>query len=226
LAAPLMAKDKLIGVAEVINRKDGEAFDEEDLKLFSAFCRLVAMAIENARIHQLELDKQRIEQQLEAAKFIQQSFMPETFPTSPQGVFEVSAKSMAAASVGGDFFDFVEFDQRTLGVSIGDVSGKGIPAALFMARLVSDFRLFAQIRKQPAPLLEALNKALCDRSRRGMFVTAQYGILDASTGKFVFANAGHLPIIRIHSKTSEIELLNQDGGIPLGISTDIHLNQG
>ncbi|MCB0287342.1 MAG: GAF domain-containing protein, partial [Calditrichaeota bacterium] len=82
LAAPLKVRDKLIGVAEVINRNDGNAFDEDDLNLFSAFCRQVAMAIENARVHQLELDKQRIEQQLEAAKHIQQSFMPESLPKS------------------------------------------------------------------------------------------------------------------------------------------------
>lgn len=217
LAAPLKVRDRLIGVAEVINRKDGKAFDTDDLKLFSAFCRQVAMAIENARIHQLELERQRIAQQLEAARHIQQSFMPETFPVSPEGRFTLAAKSLAAAEVGGDLFDFVEIDAGRLGVSIGDVSGKGIPAALYMARLVSDFRLHAQSAPQPARLLETLNRALVPRSRRGMFVTFLYGVLDGASGRFSFANAGHLPPLRI-AANGRIELLEEGGGIPLGIT--------
>ncbi|MFQ5770918.1 MAG: PP2C family protein-serine/threonine phosphatase, partial [bacterium] len=197
LAAPLMVKDKTIGVAEVINRVDGKAFDEEDLELFSTFCRQVAMAIENARMHQLELEKQKLEQQLEAAKFIQQSFMPESFPDSPEQRFSVTAKSLPAASIGGDFFDFIEIDKDTIGIAVGDVTGKGIPAALYMARLVSDFRIYTQIHKYPAQVLKALNKILVERSRRGMFVTFQYGLLNAASGKFVYANAGHIPFLRI-----------------------------
>ncbi|MCB9068939.1 MAG: SpoIIE family protein phosphatase [Calditrichae bacterium] len=233
LAAPLKVRDKLIGVAEVINRNDGNAFDEDDLNLFSAFCRQVAMAIENARVHQLELDKQRIEQQLEAAKHIQQSFMPESLPKSADRQFEVAARSLAAASVGGDLFDFMEFGEQLLGVTIGDVSGKGIPAALYMARLVSDFRLFSQTHRDPAELMAILNKALTERSSRGMFVTFFYGVLYADNGKFCYANAGHLPLIHIESETGEIQQYQKVSGIPLGVVPNflfeqhtIRLNKG
>lgn len=221
LAAPLKVRDKLIGVAEVINRTDGRAFSEDDLELFSAFCRQVAMAIQTARIHELELEKQRIEQQLEAAKFIQQSFMPEALPTSANRKFEVAATSIAATAVGGDLFDFVEIDAQTLGVSVGDVSGKGIPAALFMARLVSDFRLHSQRISDPEQLVAVLNKALVERTRRGMFVTFLYGILDAASGDFSFANAGHLPPVYVHGDTGAVELLPAESGIPLGIAPDM-----
>jgi sigma-B regulation protein RsbU (phosphoserine phosphatase) len=225
LACPLKVKDKIIGVAEVINRTDGEAFNEEDLELFSTFCRQVAMAIENARIHHLELEKKKMEQQLEAAKFIQLSFMPKDYPVSAKKQFEVAAKSLPAISVGGDFYDFFEFNEDTIGFTVGDVSGKGIPAALFMARMISDFRLYTKLHHDPAKVLSVMNKDLFARSRRGMFVTSLYGVLMASTGEFIFANAGHLPFIRVPEKGQELELLNSGKGIPLGIKPQFMVDQ-
>ena len=217
LAAPLMVKDKIIGVAEVINRQDGNAFTEEDLELFSTFCRQVALAIQNARVHQLEIDRQRIEQQLEAAKFIQQSFMPETFPDLPDQQFEVAAISRAAAAVGGDFYDYFEFNNGTTGFALGDISGKGIPAALYMARMVSDFRLYTQLHYTPTRVFGVLNDALAERSQRGMFVTTIYGVLNTTTGDFLFANAGHLPLIKMNGTDGSVELLENGAGVPLGI---------
>jgi len=225
LACPLKVKGRIIGVAEVINRIDGKVFDEEDLELFSTFCRQVAIAIENARMHQLELEKKKIEQQLEAAKFIQQSFMPKDLPVSVDKQFEVAAKSLAATSVGGDFYDFFEFNPNTIGVTVGDVSGKGIPAALFMARMISDFRLYTQLYQDPSRVLEVLNRDLFARSRRGMFVTSIYGVLLASTGEFIFANAGHLPYIRVNRNKKDLELFDSGKGIPLGIKPQYSVNQ-
>ncbi len=225
LAAPLMIKNKIIGVAEVLNRLDGQAFNDDDLELFSTFCRQVAMAIEHARMYKLKLERQKLEQQLESAKFIQQSFMPESFPHSPHQKFSVAAKSLPAASVGGDFFDFIEFSDNTIGVAIGDVTGKGVPAALFMARFVSDFRINTQIYKYPSQVLKALNKILVDRSRRGMFVTFQYGILNASDGTFTYANAGHIPFIRIYANSGQLELLKEGESEPLGIAPGIKIQE-
>lgn len=218
LAAPLKVQDKIIGVAEAINRIDGKAFNEEDLDLFSTFCRQVALAIQNAQIHRLEIEKQKMAQQLEAAKFIQQSFMPAAFPENPQRKFEVAARSMAATEVGGDFYDYLEFENNRVGFTLGDVSGKGIPAALFMARMVSDFRLFAQIHDTPLKVMSVLNNAIVERSQRGMFVTSLYGILDTESGKFTFSNAGHLPLIHVSGEDSTVTLLHGGKGIPLGIA--------
>ena len=225
LAAPLKVKDKTIGVAEVINRMDGEAFNEDDLELFSTFCRQVALAFENARIHKLELDQQKIEQQLETAKSIQQSFMPEDYPTSPDQRFQIAAKSIEASSVGGDFYDFIEFNDNSIGFSVGDVSGKGIPAALFMARMVSDFRLYTQIYREPSHVLNVLNNVLFERTHRGMFVTTLYGILNPTTGEFVYSNAGHHPIIKISGNGQNVKLMNNSSGIPLGIKSDYNFEQ-
>lgn len=223
LAAPLKVRDRIIGVAEVINPVDGRAFNDDDLNLFLTFCRQVAMAIDSAQMHQFMLEKQRLEQELESAKFIQQSFMPESFPDAPELPFSIFARSLPAQSVGGDFFDFIQFDDETIGVAVGDVTGKGVPAALYMARLVSDFRSLVQKFSEPDKVLFSLNELLVDRSRRGMFVTCQYGVFDASDGTFTFANAGHIPFIRIRSNGHKPELLEGGKTIPLGIAPTFNL---
>jgi len=224
LAAPLMVKDKIIGVAEVINHLDGKPFDNDDLDLFSTFCRQVAMAIENTRMHKFKMEQQRLQQELESAKIIQESFMPESLPNLGNPKFSIAAKSLPAAMVGGDLYDFIEFDSNTLGVTVGDVTGKGVPAALYMARLVSDFRQHAQRSRLPSAVFKSLNRLLVERSRRGMFVTMQYGILNAEDGKFIYSNAGHIPYIKISSKR-KIELLSSAKTIPLGIAPELEFRQ-
>lgn len=217
LAVPLIVKDKVIGVAEVINRLDGEAFDEENLDLFSTFGRQVALAIENAKMHKLMLERQKFEQQLEAARIIQESFLPQRAPTDQKNRFRVAGKSIAASSIGGDFFDFIEFDENTLGMVMGDVAGKGIPAALYMARLVSDFRFQTQIERDPAQILAKINNLLVERSRRGMFVTLQYLLLDTPTGTIKLASAGHLPMLKIKNRGKKCIIVNGQTSAPLGI---------
>lgn len=221
LAVPLIVKDRTIGIAEVINRIDGEPFDEADLELFIAFCRSVALAIENARMVQLQLEKQRLDQQLEAAKFIQQSFMPENIPTVEGQSFSIAAESLAARSVGGDFYDFIDFDENRMGIIIGDISGKGVPAALFMARMISDFRLYTQQYRDAGVLLQDMNNTLQERSQRGMFVTSLYGILNTVDGSFTFANAGHIPLIHVKKAEGISEIVADSGGVPLGILPNV-----
>ncbi|MGH1365760.1 MAG: PP2C family protein-serine/threonine phosphatase [Calditrichia bacterium] len=221
LAVPLIVKDRIIGIAEVINRIDGEPFDNADLELFIAFCRSVALAIENARMVQLQLEKQRLDQQLEAAQSIQQSFMPENIPTIEGQSFSIAAESLAARSVGGDFYDFIDFDEDRMGLIIGDISGKGVPAALFMARMISDFRLYTQEYRDAGILLSDMNNTLQERSQRGMFVTSLYGILNTKSGCFTFANAGHIPLIHVKQAANTSALVEDSAGVPLGILADI-----
>jgi len=217
LAVPLKVKERVIGVAEVINRSDGQPFDEDDIDLFSTFCRQVAMAIDNARMHRYLLEKERLEQQLESAKIIQQSFMPQSLPSGPQGLFDVAARNLPATAVGGDFYDFIDFDGESAALILGDVSGKGVPAALYMARLVSDLRFQAQMTREPAPLLRLINDLLVQRSRRGMFVTLVYGLLDVHRGRLTYSNAGHLPLLWVQARRRRITWLKGDQGVPLGV---------
>lgn len=224
LAAPMTVQDRIIGVAEVINPVDGKAFEEADLELFSTFCRQVAMAIENARMHQYELEREKLKQELESARIIQQSFMPQTFPPPERG-FSVFARSLPAASVGGDLFDFAEFDRDRIGIAVGDVTGKGVPAALYMARIVSDLRQLTQRYMSPATVLKELNKLLVERSRRGMFVTFQYGIFDARRSTFTYANAGHLPFLHLRSRRKRVDTLAGAKCIPLGIVAELEVGE-
>jgi len=217
LAVPLKVKERIIGVAEVINPLRGKSFTEDDLDLFSTFSRQVALAIENARMHRTMLEKQKLDQQLEAARTIQESFMPQTFPEDPQKRFEIFAKSIPATQIGGDFYDFMMFENDTLGIVVGDVSGKGVPAALYMARLVSDFRVASQRYRDPAQTLQKMNEGLVERGRRGMFVTLQYAQLDIATGGVNFATGGHLPVYWLQSDGESGEFISSGGGAPLGI---------
>lgn len=143
--------------------------------------------------------------------------MPQTFPEDSQGRFEIYAKSTPATQIGGDFFDFMMFDNDLLGVVVGDVSGKGVPAALYMARLVSDFRVASQRYRDPAQTLQKMNEGLVERGRRGMFVTLQYAQLNAKTGVVNFATGGHLPVYWLKQDGAGGEFITSGGGAPLGI---------
>lgn len=217
LAVPLIVKGKVIGVAEVLNRVDGRAFTEDDLHLFMTFGRQVALAIENARMHQFMLQQQKFEQQLEAARTIQESFLPQAAPRDSQNRFSVAARSHPATFIGGDLYDFIEFEDDSLGLVMGDVAGKGIPAALYMARLVSDFRFYAQTEKDPAHILTIINNLLVERAMRGMFVTLQYMRVDIASGLARVATAGHLPILRLRRQERTCAAIELASGAPLGI---------
>jgi sigma-B regulation protein RsbU (phosphoserine phosphatase) len=225
LAVPLKVQDRMIGVAEVINPLNGKAFTEDDLDLFSTFSRQVALAIENARMHRQMIEKEKLEQQLASARIIQESFMPQAFPRDARHRFEVAARSIPATHIGGDFYDFFEFGQDSLGLVIGDVSGKGVPAALYMARLVSDFRFYTQLNHDPATTLTKINEILVERGRRGMFVTLQYGAIDLLRGRVTMASGGHLPPLWVREHGARSEAMELRAGVPLGIMNGVSFEQ-
>jgi sigma-B regulation protein RsbU (phosphoserine phosphatase) len=131
----------------------------------------------------------------------------------------VEAKSIPASAVGGDFYDFLSLDADRLTATIGDVSGKGVPAALFMAKLISDLRFAGQKLGSPEAILSDVNLNLTTQTRRGMFVSAQYLLLDAETGEARVSNGGHVPFLWYHRGTGEAEV-DLEGGPPLGILPD------
>lgn len=178
--------------------------------------RLAEAAEEKDRLTREVLEKQRLEQELSLAAEIQQSFLPVSFPWSPH--FHTNARSVPAQVVGGDFYDFLELDGERIGMVIGDVAGRGIAAAVYMARLISDFRSAALRTPSPREALEKLNQQLLSRSTRGMFVTMTYLVLDPHSGELRYSSGGHLPPLRRRGQTEEIEVLNDDQGLPLGIT--------
>jgi len=178
--------------------------------------RLAASAEERDRLSRELMEKQKLEQELNLAAVIQQSFLPMSFPWSPR--FHTNARSVPASVVGGDFYDFLDLDGDRVGMVIGDVAGRGIAAALYMARLISDFRAAAHRTPSPRETLERLNQQLLARSTRGLFVTMAYMVLDPASGELCYSSGGHLPALRRDGRTHRVELLGDDQGLPLGIS--------
>jgi sigma-B regulation protein RsbU (phosphoserine phosphatase) len=219
MACPLISQNKMLGVAEVVNRRDGQPFSGQDLEKFETFCRGVSVAVQNARMHRELLQNQRVQQQLEMASAIQQGFLPRSFSLENEQL-EISAINLPASMVGGDFYDCIELRPGLYGITIGDVSGKGMPAALYMARLISDFRFEAHQREEPESTMTRLNKMLAERSQAGMFVTMIYLILDTHHGELRYVNGGHIPPILFQRRGDRLDHLNGSEGIPLGIQRD------
>ncbi len=216
LAAPLIVHDRIVGVSEVLNHKAGRPFTEYDLELFATFCRQVAVAVENARLHEQEVRQSLLDQQMKLASEIQKSFLPQVFPDDEAGRFEVHAFTRSAQEVGGDLFSFEQLPGGRIGVALGDVSGKGVPAAIYMARVVSEFRMLCAGGAPPHEVLTALNAALSRGKMHGMFVTFVYGILDPETGRFQMANAGHLPPVLL-GENGDAQWMGPATGPPLGM---------
>lgn len=231
LCVPLKIKERLIGVSQVINRLDENPFDAEDGETLTLLCDHAAIAIENARMHRDLLRKQQIESDLAFATNIQLSFLPQNVPAIRGFSFRAHYKS--ALEVGGDFYDFIPLGEDRLGVLIGDVSGKGVASALYMAKLTSDFRLLAIREKEPGTLVDQVNRLMCEQSRRGMFVTLLYMVLDTAGKTLSCVNAGHIPPVLWNEGSETFRVLKEKGGPPLGIvedhtygSTKIRLNRG
>ena len=177
--------------------------------------RLAAAAEEKDRLQKELLEKQKLEQELSLAAVIQQSFLPTALPSSSR--YRTEARTVPAQVIGGDFYDFVELADDRLGIVIGDVAGRGIAAAVYLARLISEFRAAAVRSTGPGEALERLNRQLLARSTRGLFVTLTYLMLDAASGEVCYSSAGHLPILRRRGETAPVEVLDAAVGLPLGI---------
>jgi serine phosphatase RsbU (regulator of sigma subunit) len=156
--------------------------------------RQLAQAYEELKAAQAQIiEKERLEKELETARWIQQSILPRTLPTQPG--FDFGAFLMPARAVGGDLFDFISLSDHQIGVVIGDVSDKGVPAAIFMALTYSLLRAESVRWSSPARVLQATNHHLLGMNNAGMFVTVLYGVLDCRDRNFLYARAGHeLPL--------------------------------
>ena len=195
----------------------------EDLSLsFERMTVKLKEYIEN--LARVTAEKERIGAELDVATKIQTSMLPCIFPPFPERPeFDLYASMCPAKEVGGDFYDFFMVDGNTLAVVIADVSGKGVPAALFMVISKTIIKNISQYGKSPAAILETVNNLLCENNEADMFVTAFYGHLDIPTGKFTFVNAGHNPpLIR---KDGQLQWLQEKSGFVLAMMEDISYKQ-
>lgn len=216
LAVPLVSQGELIGVLHLGPRRSEQDYSTDDRKLLE---NLAAQAAPALRVGQLvrqqqaeAATRQRFQQELEVAKLIQQNFLPKVLPELPG--WQVAAYYRPAREVGGDFYDVIPLPDGQVGFVVGDVTDKGVPAALVMAATRSVLRASAQRLVEPGVVLERVNEHLCPDMPEKMFVTCLYGVLEPATGRFRFANAGHdLPYV----KTADGSVELRARGMPLGL---------
>jgi sigma-B regulation protein RsbU (phosphoserine phosphatase) len=215
LAVPVLYKDKLLGVIEVINAKCKDCFDASDKDLLVSFSNLAAVAMIRARLLEQRLNQQSIEIQMRAAKKIQALFSP-VLP-EPKNGSHAWAFSKPAVFVGGDLYDVIPMPDGSWIVYVADVADKGLGAALIMAALWYRIRSEAQLCKDVCGLIEALNRSLHELlSAEGFFVTIFVGRYWPLTGRLEFANGGHLSAIKIDA--TACEPITGQRGPSLGLS--------
>ena len=219
LAVPMKVKGKVIGVLEAINPR--QPFGEEEVELFTTFANQSGIAIENARLHQFLLERQKVEEELHIARLIQNNLLPQKYPRV-KGI-QFWARNIPVAGISGDFYDFIELGKEQTGIVLGDICGKGIPAALFMAKTISDFKLVASPDKKPCKTMNAINKILAESATLGLFVTLIYLLLDSKNRTLTYVNAGHpAPLIK---RLGKVKLLEGEKGPPLGVSSDFSFKE-
>src|SRR5262245_26813349 len=203
--------EEIIGVLYLGSRERGALRSASAQSALDTLSAEAALASENARLYREALDKAKFEQELKVAAAIQQSLLP---PGNRDGAFfSTAAASIACRAVGGDFYDYVDLPTGRFGFILGDVAGKGSPAALLASAVLGMFSAEATYQSSPAPLITRLNHGLFRRAIESRFLTTFYGILD-DDGSFTYCNAGHNPPLLV--SPSEIRRLDQ-GGIVLGL---------
>ncbi len=232
MCVPLVdADEQAVGVIQ-INTLDGDlGFDESDLDLLVSVAAQAEMALENARLHEAALRQQEMEQDLDFATQVQLGFLPKERPKVLGYAFADYYE--AALRVGGDYFDYITLPDGRLAIALGDVAGKGMPAALLMARLYSSTRLQLFTAETPGDALEGLNKDIAGSGLGHRFITLVLMVLDPPTGSVTIANAGHLPPLLRRSNGNVESVAKQESGLPLGIVPDqqyesvtVTLNEG
>lgn len=220
---PLIVEGRSIGTL-IINSRTPRRLSDDELSLLQLMANQAAMAIENARLHQEEIKRQRMEDELAVGRQIQLSLLPDGHPEA-EG-WDFASIYQPAQLVGGDFYDFFQLagDPNQLGLVIADVSGKGVPAALFMALSRSIIRTKSMSGRHPAGVLRRANTLICKDTRSNLFLTAFYATLDLQTGWMAYSNAGHNYPVWLRAGSGEaVELAAR--GIIMGAFEDIELEE-
>jgi sigma-B regulation protein RsbU (phosphoserine phosphatase) len=214
ISMPLISKEEVLGVLQVINKKSGKTFSQDDVNLLQSLSSGAALALQNARYAQRLLQEERIRSELLIAHQIQQGILPDQFKGHPAIHFE--AINEPAKDIGGDFYDYFQVDNDEFGFFIGDVCGKGVPAAIFMASSRSIIKSQAISNPNPANVMHLANQLIAEDAKHGIFVTVFYGLYNIKTHKLRFTNAGHtLPYLYRPSTASCASLFNTN--FPLGV---------
>ena len=215
LSAPLVQDGEAIGTLSMFTPGPHD-FTPDEQRLFSTMANQASVAISLARLYKEQLALRQIEHELEIAADIQRKLMPESAPSVPP--FDIAGACQPCYEIGGDFFDFIELPGGNLGIVEGDVSGKGVPAALLMATIRSALRVQAENIFSMQDVLHKVNRAVWEDTNPEEFVTLFYGVLDTQAGVLTYINAGHNPGLLVRDGTvTQLPPVNP----PIGILPDL-----
>ena len=215
MVAPIISNNEVIGVFD-LESDELNAYSNDDLEVLMLLASQVAIIIEKVMLHEQMIEKQRLETQLEVARQVQLELLPGRDPRLEN--FDISAYNFPTEEVSGDYYDWVRIYDDQIGIVIADVSGKGVPAALLMAFLRASLRAATHIGYAPHISMSKVNYLLWESIERNQFVTAFYGILDATNRTLSYSNAGHSPALLMKADGSE--RFEERGGVPLGMFRD------
>ena len=214
IAVPLRVQDQVLGILMVINKiSDSErgwaSFTPQDASLLNAVGDQAAIAIANARMHEVIDEQERLEREIEIARKVQESLLPDCCPDIPG--FEIQAFGEAAQQIGGDYYDFVDMGDNRIAIVVADVAGKGIPGALTMATLRSALRALAKDYPSARDLTIALNDFIFDDLKRDVFISVSLAILNYSENSLSLVRAGHEPPLIRRARAPMAEEIIPDG---------------
>jgi phosphoserine phosphatase RsbU/P len=223
MCVPLVTPDKeALGIIQ-LDTSDRKQFAQEDLDVLAAVAGQAAISIQNAQMHESLLERERLSRDLKLAEQVQKRFLPQTVPVIPG--FEFFAHYDPAYEVGGDYYDFVPVPGDKLAIALGDVSGKGVSAALMMAKFSGDTRYCILTENSPSEAANELNSLLFAAGIEEKFITLSLSILDPQRRTLSITSAGHLPVMVRRSNGTVDEIGEEIAGFPLGIVPECDYRQ-
>jgi serine phosphatase RsbU (regulator of sigma subunit) len=213
VSIPLLSQETVIGILHASKRME-HGFDKDDIDVLVSFGDHVTIALENARLIEKSIERERLEQELQVAQRMQKQLLPQFLPQIDEVDF--AAMSESSLEVGGDYYDIVQLTESKWAIAVGDVSGKGVSAAFYMAEVKGIVLSLSKMCSSPKELLLRANQALKGSLERKAFVSLVYAVLDIRRNSLLLARAGHCPVIRAHK--GGVDLL-RPGGLGLGMAS-------
>lgn len=224
LVLPLKVNKRLIGLMAIGEKVNGNPFAQGDIESISSVASQIAVSLENARLYEEETKKAQLERDIDVAREIQESLLPGSFPINES--IEIFGKMIPASHIGGDYFDIIKVSESRFFIVIGDVSGKGLPAAIHMTRVQAMLRMLCTQNRTPAEILKELNRKIYDSLGKNWFITMTLIGLDTEQNCLRVCRAGHTPLLI--SRNGDTGFLQPKGlavGLDKGDLFDLHLEE-
>ncbi|NIM19897.1 MAG: SpoIIE family protein phosphatase [Candidatus Latescibacteria bacterium] len=219
---PIVSLEDVIGFVLLGEKRSELPYSRADAELLQTFAEHLGVVLDNATLHEATMEQERLMKEVLVARDIQLSLLPKAPPRHPS--IDIVGQMLSSREVGGDYFDYFLLDSNNIALAVGDVSGKGIPAAMLMFSLQAVFKNIAlKDQLPPGELTEALNRYLCENAESGQFATFFYGVIDLKNSMLRFSNAGHCPPLLV--KRDYTDRLSE-GGMMLGVERDRKYKEG